>query len=170
MKKILIAKITTVFGVKGEVKLLIHSQKPKNIEKYQIFDKNNKNYQIKLKNSKIIGNSSGDPIVIAKIDGINDRDEAEKLRGIELFTNRDQFEALEPNQFYYSDLIGLKVKDTNHKEIATVKNIFDYGAGGVVEIEFTKDKIVENFPFKDEIFPIIDLKQGFMVIDIPDIV
>lgn len=173
-KKILIAKVNSVFGIKGEVKLIVYSENPHKIEKYQLFDEkeNPLKLQISNKNKTVIGTSSGNPIVIVRIDGVNDRTAAEQLRGQEIFVNRQDFDDLNDDEFYYVDLIGLEVIDMDSKKIGKVTNILDHGAGGVVEIKFDDadldEKRIENFSFKNEIFPEVNLKAGYIRIDMPE--
>jgi 16S rRNA processing protein RimM len=179
MKKILIGKIISVFGIKGEVKIISYAADPRKIEKYPLFDEKGNSIKIKIsnKNKTVIGtNASGEAILIAKIDGISDRTTAEKLRGAEIFADRKDFDGTSDDEFYYVDLINLDVLDMESKKIGRVANVFDHGAGGIIEIEFNeadpkknREKI-ENFPFKNQIFPEVNLKAGFIRIDMPEIV
>ncbi len=168
MKKILFAKVTSAFGIKGEVKIIIYSTNPKNIEKYQLFDAQDRQLKIKIsnKNKATIGNSFGNPIIIAKIDGINDRNAAEELNGLEIFALREDFDELPENEFYYSDLIGLDVIDENLCKIGIVKSVSDFGGGAFLEIEFAikyqNFNKLESIPFKNEFFPEVNLKENFI--------
>jgi 16S rRNA processing protein RimM len=177
-KKILIAKVNSVFGIKGELKILVYSDNPQNIEKYSLFDAAGNQIKIKItnKNKTVIGTSSGNPIIIAKVDGVNDRSAAELLRGCEFFVDRQEFEDLEEDEFYYFDLIGLDVIDMNSKKIGKVLNVLDQGAGGVVEISFDQNELknqlgkIDNFPFKNDFFPEVNLKKNFIRFDAPEVV
>ena len=103
-KKILIAKIISARGIKGEVKIMYFGDDVKNLEKYPIFDTKNNQIDIKLINKTAIGfNSSGDKIVASKIAGVDDRNKAELLRGVELFTDRENFSKTKKNEFYIAD-------------------------------------------------------------------
>ena len=178
-KKILVGKVTAPFGIKGEVKIISYCQNPQQIENYPLFDENSDKIKLKIsnKNKAVIGTTiSGDSILIAKIEGSVSRNDSEGLRGKEIFTNRDDFEELDEDEFYHSDLLGLDVIDMNSKKIGKVLNIYDFGAGVMLEIEFSKvdeannlEKI-ENFPFKNEFFPEVSLKNGFIRFDMPEIV
>lgn len=179
MKKILIAKINSVFGIKGQVKIISFCQNPTDIEKYKIFDKNDREFKIKIsnKNKTVIGSSgSGDAILIATIDGVVDRNEAETLRGIELFTDRKDFKELSDDEFYQVDLIGLDVINEEEKSIGKITNVMDFGAGTMLEVEFKKAdssrnlEKIENFPFKNEFFPEVKMRQGTIKIILPEIV
>lgn len=177
-KKVIIAKVNSVFGIKGDVKIIIYSDNPEKIEKYELFDAKDNVLKIKItnKNKTVIGTSSGNPIMIAHIEGVNDRNAAELMRGQEIFANRADFDELNADEFYYSDLIGLDVRDMKSKKIGLVKNVLDLGAGGLIEIEFQDPEFksgyekIENFPFKNEIFPEVNLDEGFVKIDFPEII
>ncbi len=178
-KKIAVGKVNSIFGIKGEVKIISYCDHPQKIEEYPLFDANGHVIKLRIsnKNKTIIGKSgTGESILIAKIEGVDDRTSAEKLRGCEFFTNRDDFKELAEEEFYYVDLIGLDVVDIQSKKIGKVVNVFDFGAGGVIEIEFLKSGIksgygkIENFPFKNSFFPEVSLSKGFVRMDLPEIV
>ncbi len=178
MNKILIAKINSVFGIKGEVKIIAYLEDVLNIEKYEIFSANGEKFEIKIsnKNKTIIGSSGGNPIIIAKIKGVDDRTSAEKLRGLELFTNRQNFAQAKQDEFYYVDLIGLDVVDLQNKKIGKVLAVNDHGAGAFLEIEFIEKELpknyqkIESFSFKNKIFPEVNLAENFIKIDLPEII
>lgn len=178
-KKVLIAKIISAHGIRGEVKMLLFCEDEKKIEKYKLFDGKDNEIKVKLsqKNKKSISsNSFGDLIVLAKIDGINDRNEAEKKRGLEIFTERENFTKTKKNEFYIVDLIGLSVVDLNSKKIGKVVNAANHGAGAILEISFTEDSLPKNyqknesFSFRNEIFPEVNIEKGFIRIDLPEII
>ncbi len=176
-KKITIAKVNSVFGIKGEIKLVVYSDNPQKIEDYSLFNSKDEPIKISItnKNKTVIGSASGNPIVIAKIDGVNDRNAAELLRGQEFFVLRSELEELDENEFYYSDLIGMDVIDANSTKIGKITNVMDLGAGGIIEIEFLSEKIktqfnkIDNFPFKNEFFPEVNLKENFVRFSAPEI-
>jgi 16S rRNA processing protein RimM len=175
--KILIAKVIAAFGIKGEVKIISYAETAQKVEKYALFDAKGNSLKLKIsnKNKVAVGSdASGNAILIAKIEGVNDRNVAETLRGAEIFTNRDNFAATKKDEFYYVDLIGLDVIDMESKKIGKVRSVNDFGAGGMIEIEFeeadaksNREKI-ENFPFKNVIFPEVDLEKKFVRIDMPE--
>ncbi len=177
-KNILIGKIISAFGIKGEVKIISYAEVPEKIEKYNLFDKSGNSLKLKIsnKNKTAIGTSANGTLFIAKIDGINDRNASELLRNKEIFVSRDDLDETDENEFYYVDLIGLNVVDMNDKKIGKVLDVHDYGAGGILEIEFDhadKEKNlgkIENFPFKNKFFPEVNLKKGLVKIDLPEIV
>jgi 16S rRNA processing protein RimM len=176
-KKILIAKIISARGIKGEVKIMYFGDDVKNLEKYPIFDTKNNQIDIKLINKNAIGfNSSGDKIVASKITGVDDRNKAELLRGVELFTDRENFSKTKKNEFYITDLIGLNVFNIKKQEIGKIVNVFNPGSSTAIEIEFLDNFIpagfqkIDNFPFKNDFFPTVDIESGVVVFEAPELV
>jgi len=182
-KKILIAKLLSAHGIKGEIKILYFGDEIKNLEKYPLFDSQNQTYKIKIINKNKVANSSnqvGDKICIVKIEGINDRNQAEVLRGKELYVLRENFAKTKKNEFYISDLIGIDVVDNSYQKIGKIINVLNNSHNCLIEIEFLDNFIskknlykglqkIDNFPFKNEFFPIVDVEKGFVVLEIDDL-
>ncbi len=169
-KKILIAKITSPHGIKGEVNLTIFSSNIDNFENYQLFDQEGNSLKLKIitKKNSIKINSLGDSQVIARMENITDRNLAENIRNLEIFTNRSEFKETNKNEFYIVDLIGLEVRDLEDQKIGIVKNVFDHGASAILEINFLENKIpsglsaVESIAFSNDFFPEVDIEKGFI--------
>lgn len=169
-KKILIAKITSPHGIKGEVNLTIFSSNIDNFENYQLFDQEGNSLKLKIitKKNSIKINSLGDSQVIARMENITDRNLAENIRNLEIFTNRSEFKETNKNEFYIVDLIGLEVRDLEDQKIGIVKNVLDHGASAILEINFLENKIpaglsaVESIAFSNDFFPEVDIEKGFI--------
>ena len=171
--RIQVARIVSVHGIKGYVNLMSYTESPKNIEKYnQLSDFDQKSFfKVKLL-SEARGKSSD--IFIAKIEGVENRDQASSLVGVELYTGRDQLPDLSDDEFYYTDLIGLEVVNASDDKIGKVAAVNDFGAGGMLEIDFYQpDKNGEKsqiLPFKNHVFPEVNLKKGYIRIVMPEFV
>jgi len=168
MKNIVIAKLTSAHGIKGLVKLLSFTANPTDFEKYsgKIFDNKNNVYKIKIINQVPGGNND---FFVVKVDGVEDRNAAERLGNTELFVKRGDLKKAKKDEFYYVDLIGLEVLNIDKKKIGKVLSVNDFGAGGVVEIGFDDDaNRMENFAFTNQTFPEVDIEKGFLIIDFPD--
>jgi 16S rRNA processing protein RimM len=76
-------------------------------------------------------------IAIVRFRGINDRNAAEALAGLELFIERDNLpdDELEEDEFYYADLEGLEAVDEEGKSYGTVSAVYDFGAGDLLELK-----------------------------------
>ena len=88
------------------------------------------------------------------------------LRGLELYLSRDLLPNLKEDEFYYSDLIGLVVEDTNGKILGTVSMVDNYGAGEIIEVDLQEGGTA-MYRMSLGVVPEIDLKNGRIVVDPP---
>lgn len=123
-KKILVGKIVAAQGLRGEIRVQTYTQNPEDFAKLAISKE-----QIANKNFKFIRAVPNSSVIIAKIDGINDRTAAEALRGTELFVDRAALPALPEGEFYHADLLDMAV---GKNKIIAVHN---FGAGDILELD-----------------------------------
>lgn len=106
---------------------------------------------------------------LVQIDGIEDRDAAEALRGVELFLDRGALPPAEDEEeFYHADLVGLAAVDTDGARLGTVRALHDFGAGDLIEVLPDEGGQPRVFPFTREAVPKIDLAAGAVTIDPPE--
>ncbi|WP_368620920.1 ribosome maturation factor RimM [Paraburkholderia sp. BR13444] len=74
--------------------------------------------------------------VVARLGGIADRDVALALRGSRVYISRSEFPALEADEFYWVDLIGLDVVNLAGLSLGKVASMIDNGAQSVLRIEY----------------------------------
>ncbi len=153
-KRICLGKITGVHGVRGEVKLKSFTENPKDIANYGVLENE---AQTKTFDIKIVGYSK--ELLRAKIKGVDDRNIAETLIGIELFATRDVLPELEEEEFYHTDLIDLKVM-VEGVEVGKVIDMHNFGAGDIIEVSLNGNK--EMLPFTLEYVPVINVKEGYV--------
>lgn len=155
-----IGQIINVHGIKGAVKIKSHLSNPMDIGTFEpVTDQQQK----RIFKIKAISQKQG--IVLAAIKGIDSRDEAEKLKGINLYITRSQLPPEQADEFYYCDLVGLKVVH-NKEPFGTVHSIDNFGAGDIVNIKLENGKIYP-FDFSDATFPVVSVSEGYMEICLP---
>lgn len=160
---VVLAAIASSHGVRGAVKLKTFTQTPDDVLAYGLLrDEAGKAYPL-----KIIGESAG--LLLATIEGITDRNMADKLRGIELGVDRSALPALDTGEYYYSDLEGLPVFTHDGTAYGQLKSVHNYGAGDIAEI-LLPDGDTELFPFNDDIFPVVDVAVKRIEIVLPQVV
>lgn len=158
-KLIKLGTITGAHGIKGEVVIKPFGQDPLALNDYGPLkdESGSKTYTIKsLRLSK--------KTVIASIEEITDRDEAEANRGIILCTNRDNLPEPEEDEFYYSDLIGLEVRSENGEPFGKIKSIDNHGAGDIIEIMPQNSQATMHILFTQENVPEVNIKEGFLIV------
>jgi 16S rRNA processing protein RimM len=103
-------------------------------------------------------------LVVARIDGVGDRDAAAAMRGTKLYIDRAALPEPEAGEFYHADLIGLACETVDGQRLGRVKAIHDFGAGDVIEI----DGIDIMIPFTRAAVPEIDMAGGRLVVVPPE--
>ena len=83
-ERVLLGRITGVHGLKGEVKILAYTGQPEDIAAYGVLTGANGERHFRISAIRSVKGAT----VIAILDGISDRDEAEKLRGTDLYVSR----------------------------------------------------------------------------------
>lgn len=145
--KIPIGKITGPHALQGQVKIHSYCEEPLAIADYQpLFDADGNEYVI----SKA---SMAGRAVLARLKGVDNRNQSEALKGVELFINDDQLpEELEENEFYHAELIGLPVVNQQAIPIGDVIAVHNFGAGDLLEIRPAQQGQQDFFvPFNDDI-------------------
>jgi 16S rRNA processing protein RimM len=107
-----------------------------------------------------------DDMLVVKVKGVETRDAAAGLTGIELFVRRSRLPPPRAEEFYWDDLIGLEAVTRAGEALGRVVALGNYGAGDILEIE-TKDGDAVLLPFTKAVAPEIDLEAGRIVIDPP---
>ena len=107
---------------------------------------------------------------LAKVDGVTSREQAQALAGVRLYVDRDALPATEDgDEFYHADLIGLRAELADGSLYGTVKAIYDFGAGDVLEVR-TAAGPLEMLPFSKACVPVVDVRGGRIVVDLPAVI
>lgn len=131
-KRILVGRITGIYGIKGWVKIESYTRPPENIFSYQPwFIKQESDWrEIRLLDSKKSGKG-----LIGLLDQINDRDTARELIGADISIFRSQLQELKPGEYYWNDLLGMQVIDQKNNNLGQLKEIAETGANDVLIVE-----------------------------------
>lgn len=130
INKILVGKIVAPQGIRGDVRIQTYTADPMDFATLPVFGAG-----VACGDFKFVRRlNPTSTVVVAHISGINDRNMAEILRGIELFVNRDDLPATGANEYYQVDLIGFDVVHAG-KKIGTVAGFQNFGAGDIIELD-----------------------------------
>lgn len=134
MQKINIGKVVNVVGLKGELKVYHYSDYRERFEELDsiVLEKasnDTKRYSIEHVRYQ-------DDIVTLKLEGINDRTEAEKYRNCEVYITEDQLRILPEDTYYLKDLKGMTCYDeTSNKVFGIVKEVLQNSAQDIYVIK-----------------------------------
>jgi 16S rRNA processing protein RimM len=106
-------------------------------------------------------------MVVASAREVDDRDAAELLRGARIFISRSSFPTVREDEYYWVDLIGLKVINREGVEFGTVTELLSTGAQTVlvIESELGGKKTERMIPFVSVYVDDVDLAARRIVVD-----
>ena len=157
--KLCVAVVTGAHGVRGAVRLKSFTAEPEAVAGYRPLTDRSGARVFAL---TLTGRAKD--ALVARIDGIDDRDAAQALKGTELFIDRAQLAAPEDeDEFYQADLIGLRAETEDGAVYGTVRAIQNFGAGDLLEVA-RPDGGLELLPFNHDVVPVVDLETGRVVV------
>ena len=127
--KILVGKIVAPQGIRGDVRVQTYSESPKDFQKFKV-----QSAKFKADDFCFIRAVPNSSVIIAHINGFDDRNAAETLRGTELFIERSTLPVLNDDEYYQADLIGFSVVRDGQK-IGIVAGFQNFGAGDIIELD-----------------------------------
>jgi len=131
-RRIILGRVAGALGLRGDVKLESFTDPRIAIFDYQpwtVVDARGAERQLE----GVVGEEKGKHIV-ARFPGVDDRTAAEALRGLEISVSRDQLPKAAPGEFYWVDLEGMQVVNTEGLELGRVSHLFATGANDVVVV------------------------------------
>jgi 16S rRNA processing protein RimM len=159
-RPIVVGRVTAVFGIKGFVKVASFTDPPENLLDYRPWLLESDGRWQPVRVDSVQRHSKG---FIARLDGCDDRDEAERFTGRDLAVPRSELPAAEPGEFYWFDLIGLEVVTPEGERLGRVVRIQETGANDVLVVE---DREREHLiPFVEKVVPDVDLAAGRITAD-----
>ncbi len=161
---ILLGRVGAAHGIKGDVSVRTFTGDPAAIGSYgPLTDKTGaKSFAVRVVRSNPKGG------VIARFDGVANRNGAEALNGIDLYVDRARLSAAADGEFYHADLIGLKAVDAQGAAIGLIVAIVNFGAGDLLEIRLEGISSTEFIPFTNACVPAIDLAAGVATVIMPE--
>ncbi len=164
---ILVGRVSGLFGVRGWVKLHSDTGPRENILSYSPLylerkDENGKHWQaFKLVEGKKQGKS-----IIALLADCPDRNAAERLVGARVAIKPEQLAETEEGEYYWRDLLGLKVSTLDKIELGVITQIMETGANDVIVVRAEEDGQERLLPFiQGDVIREIDIEQGRMSVD-----
>ena len=123
-------KIVTTHGIRGEVKIMPYTDSPDLLAEFDRLFMGKDHEEVFIERSRVFKNT-----VIAKIEGVDTPEAAEKLRNKVLYMHRDDLE-LDDDTYFIQDLIGLEVRDADTNRVyGRIADVMQTGANDVYVIK-----------------------------------
>ena len=161
MEFLAVGQIVRTIGLKGEVKIYpsTHFRDTRFKKGSHVFLLNeNKEIERELTIKLHRTNGDCDNIIFEEIDSI---EEAEKINKRYLFVEKNP-EILGKNEYFYSDLIGMKVDFDNGQTIGTVKAIEEYNSYATLRVKTTEKDVL--IPFVNAFISSVSLEEKHIIV------
>jgi len=174
-----LGRIQEAWGIKGWVRILPHSA-----DTSALFESSEWFLQppearfargfsafsggVRVKVAEIKAHSDG---IVARLEGLDDRNGAEALKGVRIYVPRSAFPATPEGEYYWVDLIGLTVVNRDGVHLGVVRDLMPTGPNSVLVMEYTetvdgKEQSAERMiPFVAAYIDDVDLKARRITAD-----
>jgi 16S rRNA processing protein RimM len=160
--RVYVAQIGAPHGVRGEVRLKAFTSDPLAVATYGALESEDG-----ARHFRIAALRPAKDMMIARLDGVNDRDAAEALCNLALYVPRERLPAPDADEFYHADLIGLGVVGQDGVTLGTVLAVQNFGAGDLLEIAPQSGGASVLLPFTKAAVPEVDFPNRRLVVDPP---
>lgn len=158
--KVLLAQVGAPHGIQGEVRV-------KPFGDPEMLDQYGKLETAAGEKLKITRMRAQKTMLIVKFQNVNSREDAEKLRNENLFVDREKLPEPDEEEFYIADLIGMQVVNDTGQVIGTIKDVPNFGADDLLEIEPSSGAATYYLPFTQDVVPEINFERGQVIIHPP---
>ncbi|WP_242106817.1 ribosome maturation factor RimM [Luteimonas aquatica] len=161
MGMILMGKIHGAFGVRGELKLESFTEPQRAIFRYQPWTlRDAQGRERALADARGRETAKG---LVATFPGVEDRDTAEALRGTEVWVPRSALPPPKPGEYYWVDLEGLRVVNSEGADFGTVSHLFSTGVNDVLVARGERERMI---PFVEPDYVVsVDFEAGVVTVD-----
>lgn len=156
--------ISGAHGIKGEVKITSFTEDPAMIADYAPLSDKDGTREFKIIRARVHKGN----VLIARIEGVDDRNGADALKGEELHYDRSLLPETDEDEFYYSDLVGLAAHDEAGALYGTITSVQNFGAGDLLEIALEGQKKTQFLPFTKDVVPHVDIAEGRVSLILPE--
>ncbi len=157
---VVVGRISGLYGVRGWVKVFSFTEPRENILNYSPWQLSHGDEKIEcvIADGRVHGKG-----LVAKIDGVDDRDVAARYVGAEIRVERDRFDRESKNEYYWVDLEGMRVETEDGQLLGEVAQLFATGANDVMVVKGERRRLI---PFVlDEVVKRVDRESGTIQVD-----
>ena len=157
---LLLGEIVRPQGIRGEVKVRHYTDDPERFYDLDVvFLKRGENYdEVNVEDARVQGDD-----VYLKLEGIDDRNQAEKLRNIQLWVDRDNAVELGEDEVFIADILGAKAFDTQGNQLGVLRDVLTPGGVDVFVLKTPKGNLM--FPALKEVLLEMNADEGKLVLD-----
>ncbi|WP_016856356.1 ribosome maturation factor RimM [Halomonas smyrnensis] len=165
---VVLGKLTSPYGVKGWLRVYSYTSPMEGILDY---DEWVLRHQGRLVRYRLVQGRPQGKGLVARLEGVDGRDQAEALAGAEVLLPTAELPELDgDDDFYWYQLEGLRVVTRDGVRLGRVDYLFETGANDVMVVKGRDGDAIDDrerlLPFlPDEVVQKVDLEAGVMTVD-----
>lgn len=154
-----LGKVGAPHGLKGYMRIQSWTEPKTQIFSYQpwVIMKGNQ------KNSVVASFISEGKHLIAKLEGIEDRDQAQSLTHANIYIDRNQLPTMAPDEYLLADLIGCNVVNLKNNALGIIEDVVNYGASDIIVVK--QDTKTHYIPLISPTTNMIDIEHKTVIVD-----
>lgn len=157
---VLLGHLSGAYGVRGWVKVHSHARPMENILSYDP-------WYLELSGGweprRLLNGRRQGKGLVAQLEGCDDRDQAAALRGTRIGIRPGQLPQLPDEEYYWRDLIGLRVETRDGVALGQVDHLVETGNNDVLVVQGDSERLIPYLP--GDVVLQVDLEAGRMVVD-----
>lgn len=152
-------RIAAPYAVRGWVKIQTFTEHLDNLLDYPVWHlgKTGKWRAYEVIEAKVHSNH-----LVAQLAGVDDRNAAEALQGMEIAVEREELPPAEEGEYYWDDLVGLTVVNLAGETLGAVVEMLETGAHDIMKVTGAQERLI---PFTDPIVREVDTEARRIVVD-----
>ena len=156
---VVMGRVTVPYGIKGWVNIQPDTEYLDGLFDYPVWWVQTEAgwKEFSVEDAKVHGDH-----LVAKFEGIVDRDQAFRLKGKPVAVPRDELPDAEEGEYYWSDLVGLEVENLQQVKFGKIAELFATGANDVMVVKGERERLI---PFIDRVVLEVDLEGRHMMVD-----
>jgi 16S rRNA processing protein RimM len=162
---VVLGKIVSVHGVRGEVKVFSFTDPIDNLLEYRRWTlrRGDERKQVELVRGRLQGK-----VLVAKLRGLDDREMARTYADFEICVPRGELPDLDEGDYYWYQLEGLRVIDQAGQLLGRVDHLLETGANDVLVVQPCDGSLDDRerlLPYTQSCVKTIDVDAGEMRVD-----
>lgn len=157
---LLLGRVSGLFGVRGWVKVHSYTEPREGITRYQdwwIRDRDGwRHYRV------LSGRLQG-RAVVAQLRGVESREHAARLVGLDIAVDAAQLVPLGEGEYYWHQLIGLRVFNLQDEPLGEVRDMMETGANDVMIVQGDRERLIPWL--RGSVIRSVDLEAGVISVD-----
>lgn len=157
-RMLILGRISSVYGVRGWVKVHSETEPNENILTYSPWYVGSGYTPRSIAEGRRHGKG-----LIARLEGCGDRERARELVGLEIAVRRDQLPPPSEEEFYWADLEGLAVETPSGTPLGRIERIFSTPGNDVIVVRGERERLIP-FIWGDVVHQ-VDIDNGLVRVD-----